>query len=97
MIHLVDVSETGRDPVEDFEILMRELALFSESLATRPMILAASKMDAIADPEIIDTLKKIASDRGMRFFAISSVTGKGINELKYAMAATVLEPIPQPA
>jgi GTP-binding protein len=97
LVHLVDVSETGRNPVEDFEILMRELALFSESLAARPMILAASKMDALADPTVIDALKKIAIERGMRFFAISSVTGQGIPDLKFAMAATVLEPIPQPA
>ncbi len=53
LVHLVDVSETGRDPVEDFEILMRELAAFSEDLAARPMILVASKMDAAASVESV--------------------------------------------
>jgi GTPase involved in cell partitioning and DNA repair len=33
LVHLVDMSETGRDPVHDFETLMTELASFSEDLA----------------------------------------------------------------
>jgi len=45
-VHLVDMSETGRDPLNDFEVLLRELAAFSEDLAKRPMLVAASKMDA---------------------------------------------------
>jgi GTP-binding protein len=93
LVHLVDVSETGRDPVNDFEVLMRELEAFSEDLARRPMILAASKMDAVANPESVEALRAIAAGRDMRFLAISSVTGQGIDELKYAMAAVVLEPV----
>ena len=34
LVHLVDVSETtGRDPVDDFRVVMEELAGFSEDLA----------------------------------------------------------------
>ena len=52
LAHLVDVSEaSGRDPVEDFEIVMRELASFSEDLAAKPMIVVATKMDAAQDPD----------------------------------------------
>jgi GTP-binding protein len=96
LVHLVDMSDTGRDPLEDFEILMRELAAFSEDLAARPMMLVASKMDAVASVENVGALREIAAERGMKFFAISSATGQGIEELKYAMAAAVLVPIPQP-
>src|SRR5215467_12455122 len=47
LAHLVDVSEaSGRDPVHDFEIVMQELASFSEDLASKPMIVVATKMDA---------------------------------------------------
>lgn len=91
LVHLVDVSPTGRDPMNDFEVLMRELAAFNASLAERPMILCASKIDAVADVDSIGRLREIAHERGMRFFAISSATGQGIDELVYAMSEAVLE------
>ena len=47
-------------------------------------------MDAAQDPARVDELRKVAKDRGYPFFAISSATGEGIEELKYAMAAQVL-------
>jgi GTP-binding protein len=97
LVHLVDMSETGRDPLEDFEILMRELAEFSADLAARPMILVASKMDAAASVENVGALRMLAAERNLRFFAISSATGQGVEELKYAMAAAVLTPVPQSA
>jgi GTPase len=91
LVHLVDVSEaTGRDPVQDFNTIMDELAHFSEDLAKKPMIVAASKMDAAQDASRVDALKELAKERDLEFYEISSVTGKGIEELKYAMAAHVL-------
>jgi GTPase len=91
LVHLVDVSETtGRDPIEDFEIVLNELASFSEELAHKPMIVVASKMDAAQDPERVEALRKAATDRGLAFFEISSATGQGIDALKYAMAERVL-------
>jgi len=89
LAHLVDMSETGRDPLNDFDVLLQELAAFSEDLARRPMVVVASKMDAVADPSAVDALRAKANEHGMRFFAISSATGQGIEELKHAMAATV--------
>lgn len=91
LLHLVDVSETGRDPIDDFEKIMIELESFSEDLARKPMFLIASKIDAVQDPEKIEALRHLAKERDMPFFAISSVTGQGIPELKYAMAAKILQ------
>jgi len=91
LAHLVDVSEaTGRDPVHDFEVVMDELASFSEDLAHKPMILIAAKIDAAQDPERVASLEKLARQRGLGFFKISSVTGEGIEALKRAMAEGVL-------
>jgi len=90
LAHLVDVSEaTGRDPVHDFEVVMTELASFSEDLAHKPMILVAAKLDAAQDPERVASLERLARDRGLTFFKISSVTGEGIDALKRAMAEHV--------
>jgi GTPase len=93
LAHLVDVSEaSGRNPVEDFEIVMRELASFSEELVAKPMIVVATKMDAAQDPERIASLRDLARERGMDYFEISSATGQGVEALKQAMGERVLEP-----
>src|SRR3954464_11920263 len=91
LAHLVDVSEmSGRDPVQDFEIVMQELASFSEDLANKPMIVVATKMDAAQDPDRVAALRAVAEKRGLPFFEISSATGQGIDALKLAMADRVL-------
>jgi GTPase len=91
LVHLVDVSEmSGRDPVEDFNTVMEELANFSDDLAHKPMIVAATKMDAAQDPDRVAALRDLAMERGLPFFEISSVTGQGIDALKFAMAERVL-------
>src|SRR5262252_5937651 len=76
LVHLVDVSEvSGRDPVEDFETILEELASFSEELAQKPMIVVATKMDAAQDRSRVDALRDLAKERGLAFFEISSATG----------------------
>jgi GTP-binding protein len=90
LVHLVDMSETGRDPIHDFETLLVELESFDESLAKRPMLVAASKIDAMQDPEKLAELRALSAARGLPFFEISSVTGQGIDALKFALAERVL-------
>jgi GTP-binding protein len=90
LVHLVDVSETsGRDPVEDFHVVMRELAGFSEDLPKKPMFLVASKIDVAQDPARIENLRALAASEKLPFFEISSVTGQGIEDLKRAMAQEI--------
>jgi GTP-binding protein len=91
LAHLVDVSESsGRDPVNDFHTIMTELASFSEELSQKPMILVATKMDAAQDADRVARLESLAKERRLAFFKISSVTGEGINDLRWAMAERVL-------
>ena len=90
LVHLVDVSEaSGRDPVEDFYVVMEELKSFGEELAAKPTILVASKVDVAQDAARVQAVKALAEERGLKFFAISSVTGEGIESLKFAMAEAV--------
>ena len=92
LVHLVDVSDTsGRpDPVKDFEVIKGELKSFGAELEKKPMILAASKCD-VANQEKLSTLKRFAKKQGLELFAISAVTGEGIEKLKFAMADKVEE------
>ena len=93
LVHLVDVSElTGRDPAEDFRVVMGELAGFSEDLPKKPMFVVASKVDVAQDPQRIESLRALAASEEMPFFEISSVTGQGIEELKRAMAQEISKP-----
>src|SRR5437899_1677138 len=86
LAHLVDVSEaSGRDPVHDFEVVLGELASFSEDLAKKPMIVVATKLDAAQDPKRVASLEQMAKERSLPFLKISSVTGDGIDALKRAM------------
>ncbi|HLX44944.1 MAG TPA: GTPase ObgE [Bryobacteraceae bacterium] len=94
LVHLVDVSEaSGRDPVHDFEVVMKELESFSPSLVEKPMIVVATKLDAAQDPDRVASVERIAAERGLPFYKISSVTGEGIDGLKRAMADAVLTPV----
>jgi GTPase len=69
LAHLVDVSEaSGRDPVEDFETIMAELANFSDDLAAKPMIVVATKLDVAQDPARVQALRDHAKSRGLPYF-----------------------------
>ena len=82
LIHLVDVSgASGRDPVEDFETIRRELELYNPELLDKPQLVAANKMDALDDPKRVTALEKHARKRKLKFFKMSAVTGQGTNEL----------------
>ncbi len=74
----------------DFETLMTELEKFSEDMAKKPMLVVASKMDVSQDPKKVAALKRLAKKLGLPFFEISSATGQGIEELKFALAEHVL-------
>ena len=82
ILHLVDVSSlSGRNPVEDYEIINRELANYDKNLATRPQIVVATKIDALDEPERLESLRKKAKKDGKPFLAISAVTNQGTREL----------------
>ncbi len=90
IVHLVDVSDaSGRpDPVEDFKVITEELKSFDPALAKKPTILVAAKAD-VANPDKLKKLTAMAKRRKLALYTISSVTGEGIEPLKYAIADLV--------
>ncbi len=109
IVHLVDVSDSnatdGRsaaatgtdrpDPVADFKVITSELATFDPALAAKPTILVAAKID-VANPAKLKKLAAYAKRRKLPFYAISAVTGEGIEPLKYAISELVAAHRPAP-
>lgn len=86
ILHLVDVSSfSGRDPVEDYEIINRELANYDINLATRPQIVVATKLDILEDDERLAALKERVKKDNKEFHEISSASRKGVKELVNAV------------
>jgi GTPase len=82
LVHVIDVSETsGRDPVEDFRTIQRELELYRPELAAKPAIAAANKMDVVTDPAAADRLEAHLAPIGVPLHRISAVTGDGVDAL----------------
>jgi GTP-binding protein len=93
LAHLVDVSDGSHRPdaVEDFKVINAELEGFGHELMEKPMIVIATKIDS-ANPEKLKKLAAYAKKKKLEFHAISSVTGEGIDELKWALARK-LQPV----
>jgi GTP-binding protein len=90
LVHLVDVSgASGREPVDDFEIIRNELRLFNPDVAAKPQIVVASKVDALDDPSRLESLRQHVKESGLPFHAISGVTGEGLPALLEAVWAVV--------
>jgi GTP-binding protein len=92
LVHVVDVSSaSGRDPVEDFEVISRELALFpgrdasGERLSDKPMIVAANKIDALDEPDRLRRLEAHVRTLGIDSYPVSAVTGAGVGALLEAV------------
>jgi GTP-binding protein len=92
LVHLVDVSSaSGRDPVSDFDVIARELELFTgrdaagERLVDKPTIAAATKMDALDDPDRLVRLQTHLRAAGVPLYPVSAVTGEGLEELLEAV------------
>ncbi|MCL6477154.1 MAG: GTPase ObgE [Peptococcaceae bacterium] len=81
LVHLVDISGyEGRDPVKDFHMVNRELALYNPRLAEKPMLVAANKMDLPGAGENFASLCQQLGDR-YEAFPISALTGEGVERL----------------
>jgi len=92
LVHLVDVPDSsGRpDVAKDVEVILGELASFGAHLEEKPMIMVASKIDAV-NKDKLAALKRYCKKHTLKLYEISAVSGKGVEELKFAMAAAVEE------
>lgn len=106
IVHVVDISGgyEGRDPVQDYEIINREIELYAEELAGRPRIVVANKIDMPGTEETVARLAArvkedslaavdgnefVASPIDPKVYPISALTGEGVDSLKAAIATKV--------
>ena len=95
LVHVVDVSGSeGRDPKNDFEIILEELGKFDPELAKRPMIVAGNKCDLTSD-EAVEEFRQFVEARGYAFFPIMAAIRYGVDPLlsKIEEMFSVLPPI----
>ncbi len=82
LLHFLDISGSeGRNPVEDFEIINRELKKYSEKLSTRKQVIVANKIDVMQDDTLYKEVEKMAKGKGIEIFKISAATGEGVKKL----------------
>ncbi|GIW45629.1 MAG: GTPase Obg [Candidatus Binatia bacterium] len=82
LVHVLDVSgSSGRDPVDDFDTINRELAAFDPRLAAKPQIVAANKMDLTDARQRFVEVRKRLEERGIEVHPISAATGEGVPAL----------------
>ena len=87
LLHVLDISGSeGRDPIEDFEKINRELAVFSEDLSLRPQIVVANKCDLLDEGEI-EKYKTYFEGKGYKFFPVMAAINEGTKELIDCVAA----------
>ena len=97
IVHIVDASGVeGRDPVEDYYKINKELKIYSEKIARRPQILAANKMDLPEAQENFERLKELAEKEGIEIFPISAATRQGTKELIQRVAQVLDEYVEEP-
>ena len=106
IVHVVDMTGgyEGRDPVEDYRIINRELELYADELADRPRIVVANKVDMPGTEDAVRRLAQavredsIAAAGGNEFadspidpklYQTSAITGKGLKQLNEAIGSKV--------
>lgn len=97
LVHVIDVSGSeGRNPIEDFEKINKELRNYSDFLVQKSQVVCANKIDMIdiEDAEYIEFVKYVES-KGIKVFPVSAPINIGVKELLNEVAAmlTVAEDI----
>ena len=95
LLHVVDVSGSeGRDPIEDFETINKELCRFNPELGQRPQIVAGNKCD-LASEEQLARVEAYFKEKGMAYFPIMAAIAEGTGELinHVAAALSTLPPV----
>lgn len=93
LLHVLDASGglEGRDPLEDFRTINKELFDFDPSMRDKPMIVVLNKIDLPEARENLPMLHDVLGGEGFTIFEISAATGEGVRELQNAVGDRMRE------
>ncbi len=97
LVHIVDVAGSeGRDPIEDFEAINKELEKFNPDLALAPQIVVGNKID-LAEDEQLERFRKYIEAKGYEYYEMVAPIQHGTKEVINATAKMLatLPPIKQ--
>ena len=87
LLHVIDISGSeGRDPIDDFNKINRELSVYSKELSEQKQIVVGNKCDLCTD-EQIKASKTYFEEKGYAFFPISAPIAEGTGSLINFVAA----------
>jgi GTP-binding protein len=96
LVHVVECQPLdGSEPLENFQIVVKELGAYSKDLAQRPAVIALSKCDLISADEAAAVCRALSTASGMDCYPVSAVTGAGVQEFLFAVAKR-LRDLPRP-
>lgn len=82
LLHVLDAAGTeGRNPVDDFNKINKELKSYSKILADKEQIVVANKMDVANDKKLIEEIEDMCKKNNLKLFKISAATREGIDDL----------------
>ena len=98
LIHVVDVSGSeGRNPIEDFDKINRELEQYNPALLRKPQIVAANKIDINGDDDpVYLEFKEYVESKGYKVFPMSAPINIGVKEILSEAALKLLEVLANP-
>ena len=97
LLHVIDMSGVeGRDPVDDYYTINKELEQYDLKLRERPQLVVANKMDMPDSEENLKTFREEMEKSGeeVEIFEISALTRKGLNQVM-SRTADLLETAPE--
>ena len=82
--HIIDMSGLeGRDPLEDYETINKELKDFDEKLILKPQVVIANKMDLDGAKENLERFKE---KYNVPVYEVSAITNKGLDKVLVKIA-----------
>jgi len=93
IVHVVDLTDghEGRDVIDGIQVIENELSAHLAELSQRPSVLVGNKIDVAETAVASGRVRKFAEDRGVRYFEVSALTGRGVDELKLYLGQQVYE------
>jgi GTPase len=90
LLHLITLDpDPGREPLRDFDVLLEEMQRFDPGLATRPAVVAMSKMDLPEVREVFPEVRDALATRGIQLLPLSAATGEGTQDILHALYRTL--------